>query len=523
MPPLRFLPRALRWPLLAVALLPATTRAQRVVIDSVAIETYDIFLPQEVEGNIFAGVMNALHVTTQPSVVRRELLFKAGDTLDARRLAETERNLRRRGIFRRVVIDTVRVDGKLVVRVFTSDGWTTNVDVGMSFTGNTFTWRAGVIEQNVLGTGHAFGVIYRDEPDRNALRLLTQLNRPFGTRAVISAYYDDLSDGRAGAWAGGVPFLAIEDRFGVELPGEAASRRIIQWRNGDTLAVRWRRAFVQRAAVGWAPAVSPAGYVRVGLLGQIRQEQYLSIADTGLVVPDSVSGAFGVYTEITRPRFLEVTHYNGFAREEDIDIGLRATVQVWVAPQALGYERGGVAPLVDVQAGVGVPEIFARLRGHAHGMLTSAQVDSGLVWGGLTIGSRIVPRQATVLHVEAGAQRNPAPGAEFDIGHGIGPRGFEPHAFTGTRTVWGVLEHRVFLADALLDLFGLGVAGFVDYGGAWYPDQSPRVGGNVGLGLRVGGTTSTGPNVGRLDFAYRFGEGWSGKRWVVSFGQAYEF
>jgi hypothetical protein len=86
-----------------------------------------------------------------------------------------------------------------------------------------------------------------------------------------------------------------------------------------------------------------------------------------------------------------------------------------------------------------------------------------------------------------------------------------------------VLEHRVFLFDALFNLIGLGVAGFVDYGGAWYPDESPRVGGNVGLGLRMGGTTSTGPNVGRLDVAYRFGDGWSGKRWVLSLGQAYEF
>jgi len=512
------------WTLVAGAVLaPGPARAQRPVIDSVAVETYDIFLPEEVEGNIFAGVMNALHVKTRPSVVRKELLFRAGDTLDPRRLAETERNLRRRGIFRRVVIDTVRADGKLVARVFTSDGWTTNVDVGLSFTGNTLTWRAGAIEQNVLGTGHALGAIYRDEPDRHALRLLTQINRPFGTRAMVSGYYDDLSDGRAGGWGGGVPFLATEHRVGVELPGEAASRRIIQWRNGDTLAVRWRRAFVQRAAVGWAPSASPGGYVRVGLLGQVRQEQYVLLADTAAAIPDTVTGAFGVYADVARSRFLEVTHYNGFAREEDVDLGLRAAVQVWVAPRALGYRESGVAPLADVQIGAGVPQVFARLRAHAHGMFTTSGLDSGLVWGGLTVASRVMRRQATVLHVEAGAQRNPAPGAEFDIGHGIGPRGFEPHAFTGTRTAWGLLEHRVFLADALLDLFGVGVAGFVDYGGAWYPDQSPRVGGNVGLGLRLGGTTSTGPNVGRFDVAYRFGEGWSGKRWVVSFGQAYEF
>jgi Surface antigen variable number repeat len=521
--PPRWSRRVRKWPAVALALLPGAARAQGVVIDSVVVETYDIFLPEEVEGNVLAGVMNALHMKTHPSVVRQELLFKAGDVLDPRRLAETERNLRRRGIFRRVVIDTVRVDGRLVARVFTSDGWTTNIDVGLSFTGNTLTWRAGAIEQNVLGTGHALGIVYRDEPDRHALRLLTQINRPFGTRAVLSGYYDDLSDGRAGGWTGGVPFLATEHRVGVELPGEAASRRVIQWRDRDTLAVRWRRAFVQRAAVGWAPTASPSGYIRIGVLGQIRQEQYLGLADTGFATPDSVTAAVGVFAEVAHSRFLEVTHYNGFAREEDVDLGLRANLQVWVAPRAFGYRAGGIAPLLEVQGGVGVPQVFARLRAHVHGMLTASGVDSGMVWGGLTVASRVIHRQATVLHVEAGAQRNPAPGAEFDIGHGIGPRGFEPHAFTGTRTAWGVLEHRVFLADALLDLFGLGVAGFVDYGGAWYPDQSPRVGGNVGLGLRLGGTTSTGPNVGRLDFAYRFGEGWSGKRWVVSFGQAYEF
>lgn len=518
LPPL--LGASLLWSLAAPLAAPAQSPP---VLDSVAVETHDIFLPDEVAGNPLAGLMNALHFTTRPSVVRKELLFRAGQPLDARRLQETERNLRRRGIFRRVLIDTVRVDDRLVARVFTSDGWTTNLDVGLSFTGNTVSWRAGAIEQNVLGTGHALGLVYRQEPDRNALRLLTQINRPFGVRALISGYYDDLSDGRAAGWLAGSPFFALEHRVGFELPGEAADRRIIQWRDGDTLAVTWRRAFVQRAAVGWAPVASPGGYLRVGLLGQVRQEQFLAIADTGLLVPDSVSAAFGLYADFLHPRFLEVTHYNGFAREEDVDIGFRGTLQVWAAPEAFGYRANGLAPLLEIQAGVGAPALFARVRARAHGMLTASGVDSGAVWGGLTVASRAIRRQATVVHVEAGAQKNPSPGAEFDVGHGIGPRGFEPHAFTGTRTAWGVLEHRVFLYDALFHLFGLGVAGFLDYGGAWYADQSPRVGGNVGFGLRVGGTTSTGPNVGRLDLAYRFGDGWEGKRWVVSFGQSYEF
>jgi hypothetical protein len=515
--------RAWIWALAPLALLPVAARAQEAIIDSVVVETHDIFLPEEVVGNAFAGIMNALHVKTRPWVVRKELLFRPGDPLDLRRLQETERNLRRLGIFSRVAIDTVRQGDRLVARVFTSDGWTTNVDAGLSVTGNTVTWRAGVVERNLLGTGHMAGLVYRDEPDRNALRLLGQLNRPFGTRAVVAGFYDRLSDGDAGAWIPEFPFRAFADRVGGGLPGEAADRRVLRFRNGVETDTLWYRALIQRAWLAWAPVAGPAGYVRLGLYGQARREQYLQLEDTALVIPDSVSGAVGPYVELLRPRYLEVTHYNGFAREEDIDLSARLILGVALAPRAFGYARDGIGGVLEMQAGVGTPALFARIQAAVSGLATSSGVDSGQVRGRLTLASRLFRRQATVVHVEGGAQKNPAPGAEFDIGHGLGPRGFEPHAFTGTRMVWGVAEHRVFLVDALFDLVGMGVAGFVDYGGAWYPDQSPRVGGNVGLGLRTGGTTSTGPNVGRLDFAYRFGDGWSGRRWVVSFGQAYEF
>jgi hypothetical protein len=67
------------------------------------------------------------------------------------------------------------------------------------------------------------------------------------------------------------------------------------------------------------------------------------------------------------------------------------------------------------------------------------------------------------------------------------------------------------------------VAGFVDYGGAWFADQPARHGGDVGIGIRSGATSATGSNVGRLDLAYRFGDGITGSRWVVSFGTAYQF
>ena len=52
-------------------------------------------------------------------------------------------------------------------------------------------------------------------------------------------------------------------------------------------------------------------------------------------------------------------------------------------------------------------------------------------------------------------------GAEFDLGRSVGPRGFDAHAFSGTRAVWGTLEHRWFAVDEVLHLLGVGFAGAV--------------------------------------------------------------
>ena len=141
----------------------------------------------------------------------------------------------------------------------------------------------------------------------------------------------------------------------------------------------------------------------------------------------------------------------------------------------------------------------------------------------MTLGSQFFDRQATFLNVQAGILERPTPGREFDLGHGVGPRSFGPHSFTGDRAVWGTFEHRVFLVDEFLGLLGLGAATFIDYGGAWFDGIEPQFGGNVGFGLRLGATRATGINVGRFDLGYRFGEGWSGNRWAFSIGRGFLF
>jgi hypothetical protein len=68
------------------------------------------------------------------------------------------------------------------------------------------------------------------------------------------------------------------------------------------------------------------------------------------------------------------------------------------------------------------------------------------------------------------------------------------------------------------------VAGFVDYGGAWFKGEDTRFGGNVGIGLRMGSALSGTARTGRIDLGWRFGGGVSGDAGpVLSIGMGWVF
>ena len=116
-------------------------------------------------------------------------------------------------------------------------------------------------------------------------------------------------------------------------------------------------------------------------------------------------------------------------------------------------------------------------------MYTSAGLDSGVVQLAATGVTKPTRGHVAILHVEAGWLENPLPGAEFDLGLGSGPRAFRSHAFTGDRTVFATAEYRVTVAEDFFGLMGLGIAGFVDHGGAWYAGHAAA----AGLGCRASG------------------------------------
>jgi hypothetical protein len=492
------------------------------VIYRVQLVRRDIFDPNE--RSWFARLANHLHFQTQAPVIRREVLLHPGEPYDSALVAESERNLRALGIFRRVQIDSVRTDSGLVLRVLTKDGWSTQLDWRFRSTGGEVAFTIGMVETNLLGTASSAAVRYRKDPDRSSIALAFRRRRLFAGTVGLEFQYDNRSDGRLSGIAIERPFFAQTSANGFRLSAEDDDARVLRFFDGfdqarDTLN---RRFSLVRGSYAWALRAATSGYLRLGVSGQVRRDNTLRVGSTG-AMPKTVTGSIGPYLIWNQARYLVAHGYAGFAREEDVDLGTTVRVGLQAAPGVFGYERDGLAPEVAGRIGAEIPGGFGYIDAFADGLYTSAGLDSGTVQLAGTVVLQPGARHVAVLHLEGGWIQDPAPGEEFDLGLGTGPRAFGSHAFTGDRSIFASAEYRYTLTEDLAGLVGLGIAGFVDHGGAWYAGSPRRTGWDAGIGLRVGASRSTDVPALRFDLAHRFANDVEKAGWVLTVGKGFAF
>ncbi len=514
--------------------LPNTGWAQKsgpesVRIDSVHVQAENVFSEEAESEHWIYRTANSLRFKTRKHVVERELLFRAGDSLNLALLAETERNLRALNLFRTVEVDTVVRDDRVVATVRTRDAWSTLPILQGSFASDgTLTGRVGLTERNVLGTGNFLSLAYRKSTDRDGGEFASRWRRLAGTEIDLAADLALLSDGNRAVWSIRDPFRSLEDRFTLRFGGASADRRRLQYRTlSSTLrdTTRFRHhLYASHVTVGIAPVATPEKVFRLSATARVRNERYLREPgdDAGIAVPDSVFADIGLFASLEYPRYQVVGYVDGLNRQ-DVDLTSGFTVGLRVAPESFGYERTGVGAHFAARSGTSVGRVLMRAALLANGLFNSAGLDSGRVVASVTGGVVAADRHATLLHVEGGLLRSPAPGQEFDLGFSVPPRSFEPHAFVGTRALWGTLEHRWYALPRILDQFGAAVAAYFDFGGAWYVDQEPRWGSEIGIGLRTSSRLAPDAESSRIDLGYRLGSGVDGSRFVLSVGTGFTF
>jgi hypothetical protein len=504
--------------------LPAQTRQPRdPTIDTVIVVARNVFEPPGGTPRFLATLGNALHVTTHAGVIRRLLLIDAGSTPDSARLVESARALRELGVFRTVSLDTLRIGDRLALKVETADGWSTSPQLNFSSTAGSTTWSAAMVERNFLGTATFVSLAYGKNPDRSSFDVQFASPGLLIHHAPLLVAYSDLSDGRLGAWSYGVPFFRADAPWSLVTWGQAASHRVLDFYDGSVSDSTERRALQFGAQGGVALHATSTSYVRVWAGAAWRREDFAPEGSAAFAY--SQYGTIGAGIEAGRVRYGVFEHLNGFARREDVDLSSQIAGGLWAAPRAWGYgDRAGIGPTVQAQIGALWQWGLARVRVGAQGVVRAAQVDSGSAYAIVDAASTGLRGQAVLLHVEARALRNPKPGNALDPwATQNGPRGFAAHAFSGTRLFYAMLENRVLVADELWGMLGLGLAPYVETGGAWYGGmERARLGGDAGLALRLGSPRSTRGAVAELAVAWRWGDGFpSGKPWALAFRKSF--
>jgi len=493
------------------------------VVSTVRIERENVFDRAESTSWLFRAA-NALHIVTREHVVRRELLIPEGAPFDSATADETARNLRKLGIFRKVKVDSSSSESGLIEDVATYDSWTTQVQASFKSSGDQVTWGAGVAEKNLLGLHIKASVKYTSDPDRSTTQFSTSLPRVWRDRVGLSGGYKQYSDGESADFTASAPFTTLTTPRASTLDVDYEDRSVLRFFEGEEVASDTLRHLMTRGTLNaaWALRASRQGYVRLGAKLQMRREDY---TDLGTPVENrSFFSELGTGVEWSRTNFSVVDGYRGLGGPEDIDLSTTLRGDVWVAPSAWGYGRSGIGPAVRANVGKLIPNGFMTFQMRASSLFTSKGLDSGSVAGQAVLALLPVPRHTVVFNAQGGMQKNPYPGEEFDLGLTFGPRAYPAHAFTGDRAFFTTVEYRWVAVPEAFKLLAIGLAGFADYGGAWYSGSDVRTGADAGVGLRLGSTrASSGKGATRVDLAWRFATEEFDKRWILAIGSGFPF
>ncbi len=413
-------------------------------------------------------VANNIHVRTRAAVIRRELLFAAGEPINRERFEQTERNLRALPFLRDARVETTPVDEdgdgrpeRMDIRVVTWDTWSLAPRFDFEQLDDRTIWEIGASEKNLFGFGKAITLSHRTTLDRTTDRVVYQDRQLAGSRLALTASLANLSDGDEEFLTLDRPFFSLEDRWAVSMRAGAFSRTDPIFEDGEEIDRLRHRGQWSDLEIARALLRRPTSALRVHAAYRSRSERVGGDArDFGIVE---------VGIRSVEHQFVRLSHVNQFERSEDFNLGAASYGTIGVSAGALGGSKGQV-----VFFSGGHTRGVAFRDGHfiLAGVGFAGRHDRGVWRNALTEARVRYLRQHAMRHALVGRVTyrhgyNLDPEVQLLLGTETGLRGYPVRQFAGSRSLLLSAEERWFVADDVGQLLSLGLAAFVDSGFAW--------------------------------------------------------
>lgn len=491
----------------------AELEAAGATIREIRVDTQDIFdLDDPKENNALFRTANRLHIITRPSVIARQLLFKAGEPVSVRLIEETERLLRAKGYIQDVSIRPLDYrDGTVDIEVRTRDAWTLEPNISFSREGGENSTGLSLSETNLFGTGVSVSLDTKSDVDRTGTIFDITHPNTFGGRTEVGYQHARFDDGvRQTAsvirpfyeldarWSAGV-FVSVDDRIeSIYQSGVIDSQYRRVTRSGQVFG-------------GWSPGLVDGWAKRYSAGLRFSEDRY--DLDPGLRPPSSLPEdrkqvAPFLRFEAIEDDFKELRNRDKIERPEYFQFGVVSRIEIGRATTALGSTENLWQYSANISNGleIGETDLFGS-------MSLSGEYGDGYgrneqIGGTLSYYRPTSKRGLFYTSLSAARIDNPDSNRLLVIGGDSGLRGYPLRYQSGQQRVLLTIEERAYSDWYPFRLFRVGGAIFVDVGRAWVGEPasvSPQNRGwlaNMGLGVRLLSTRSASGKVFHIDLAF---------------------
>lgn len=501
-------------------------------VGEIRITTRSIFDPDKPgEDKWVFRLADRLHRTTRPGVIERQLLLKPGDPYSYDAVEESERILRaNRYLYEAEIRPVPAGDGRIDLEVETRDVWTLRAGISFNRAGGENSTDFTLQDANFLGTGKDLTLWRISNVDRTSTLFRYRDPAVLGTRAVVELSAADYSDGGSRRFEIERPFYSLDARWAAGFKTFLYERIDSLYDRGEVFQKIGHDREELEAYLGFSSGLSHGATRRwlIGFNRELDRFEYPPGGDsTPLPPPDRLFTYPWIGFEYVEDGFVTERQLDQIQRTEDLNLGTQFRARLGYSTSALGAERDHLIASTKINTGwrPGSRQLLlAALEGGSrwgsHGR------ESFLVAGRLRYYLRDFGKSVFHVSVEGALAEKLDPEVQLLLGGDTGLRGYPLRYLSGDRRWLVTLEQRFFSDRELFHVAHLGAAAFFDAGRAWFSDGSSgdqEILRDVGLGLRIGSSRSSGGAMVHFDLAYPLDrqEGIKSLQWLVSTSETF--
>ncbi|MDA0337433.1 MAG: hypothetical protein O2782_19905 [bacterium] len=473
----------------------------------------DVIAAIEVRGN----------TRTKSAVVLRELLFHAGEPLQAAAVEESRRNLRSLLYLGRVQIHTAAAaPGSVRVVVEVDDLYARALSPLLAGDDEEISYGAVAVDYNLFGQGQYARLTAFDDA-RSGRRVTAQFGDPRirSTQLRLATEAGWAEEGHQLGVSLSQPFyqLATTWAYGASASSyESWSRR---YRSGTLAALYADR--LDAASLWLARSYGDDIKIRPGLQLTASDDSFVPLNSYTYAPANRRRVVSGLSLTVWQPRYVTERFIQYLGPDEDFQVGSFLTLQAGLSTRALGSDRDypyaalTLSPRFRLASGwLLLSSMELRSRWHG-GRYENLRTSSSLRLLGRRPrwpGSPAIALRLTYDTID----RPQDTGSQYLLGGDSGLRGYLPRQFDGSRRLTAGVELRPVFQHRRS--WALGGVLFADAGGAW--DGDPSLHAALGAGLRLGLPRVYDTPVVRLDLARGLAGDVAGGSaagiWQLSFG-----